>query len=137
MADTSPFLPLESDRLILETAECLAFFDRYPISLGHALVIAKQETPSIYNLDDATQAALWATVRRIREILTERYQPTGFNIGVNDGPAAGQTVPHAHIHVIPRYTGDVLDPRGGIRWIIPKKAKYWDSKTSAGEVYTA
>jgi len=61
----------------------------------------------------------------VREILIERFRPDGFNIGINDGAAAGQTVPHAHMHIIPRYLNDVPDPRGGIRWIIPAKARYW------------
>jgi diadenosine tetraphosphate (Ap4A) HIT family hydrolase len=53
------------------------------------------------------------------------YQPDGFNIGINDGPTAGQTVPHLHIHLIPRYTEDGVDPRGGVRWLVPDKADYW------------
>ena len=60
----------------------------------------------------------------------QRHNPDGFTIGINDGPAAGQTVHHAHIHIIPRYKGDVPDPRGGIRWVIPEKARYWDKAAS-------
>lgn len=58
--------------------------------------------------------------------------PDGWNIGINDGSAAGQTVPHLHIHLIPRYAGDSADPRGGVRWVIPGKAKYWDSGNGNG-----
>lgn len=134
MTATSPFLPLEPDRLILEAAECLAIFDRFPVSPGHALVVAKRITLSIYDLDADTQAKLWATVRLVREVLADRYQPAGFNIGVNDGVAAGQSVPHAHIHVIPRYAHDVPDPRGGIRWVIPEKAAYWNDQSPRTEV---
>jgi len=126
MEAPSPFHPITQDRLILETAECLAFYDRYPVSQGHALVVAKQVTPSLYDLSAETQAAVWDTVRRVRAILAEQFHPGGFNIGVNDGPTAGQTVPHAHVHIIPRYAGDVPDPRGGIRRVIPNKANYWD-----------
>ena len=132
MTGHSPFLPLEQNRLILETAECLAFYDRYPVSRGHALVIAKRVTPSIYDLDDGTQAAVWNTVRRVRAILTDLFQPSGFNIGINDGTAAGQTIRHAHIHLIPRYEADVPDPRGGIRWVIPDKANYWSVESPTG-----
>ncbi len=128
MDTASPFLPLEPGRLVLETDACLAFFDRYPVSPGHALVIARRVTPSLYDLDAETQAALWSAVRRVRELLDARFHPAGFNIGVNDGPAAGQTVPHAHIHVIPRYPGDLPDPRGGIRWVLPGKADYWTAR---------
>jgi diadenosine tetraphosphate (Ap4A) HIT family hydrolase len=61
----------------------------------------------------------------VRSKLIEEFKPDGINVGLNDGQAAGQTVPHAHVHVIPRFIGDVADPRGGVRWIIPTKAKYW------------
>jgi diadenosine tetraphosphate (Ap4A) HIT family hydrolase len=63
----------------------------------------------------------------VRDLLQQRHQPNGFNIGLNDGPAAGQTINHAHIHVIPRYEGDQADPRGGMRWIFPEKARYWEA----------
>lgn len=68
---------------------------------------------------------MWKLVAEVRSRLTDDLQPDGFNIGLNDGEAAGQTVMHAHIHVIPRWKGDVPDPRGGVRWIIPDKARYW------------
>ena len=61
----------------------------------------------------------------MQEILTESFHLAGLNIGINDEQAAGQTISHAHVHVIPRYPGDVPDPRGGIRWVIPEKARYW------------
>lgn len=125
MARDSPFFPVEADRVILEGANCLAFFDRYPVSEGHALVVPFGPVLSLYELDEQMQAEIWDTVRRVRDILEERFNPAGFNIGVNDGRAAGQTVSHAHVHVIPRYAGDVADPRGGIRWVIPEKARYW------------
>lgn len=121
----SPFFPVRPDQVILESRNCVAFFDRFPVSTGHALVVPCVPVPSLFDLDAAVQSEMWETVRRVREILVERFRPTGFNIGVNDGAAAGQTVPHAHVHVIPRYAGDVPDPRGGIRWVIPEKARYW------------
>lgn len=122
----SPFYPIPADRVILETPNCLAFLDGYPVSKGHALVIPLQPVMSIFELDEVMQAELWDTVRRVRDILEERHSPDAFNIGVNDGRSAGQTIPHAHIHVIPRYEGDVADPRGGVRWVIAEKAKYWE-----------
>ena len=121
----SPFFPVEEGRVILEGANCLAFFDRYPVSEGHALVVPFRPVLSLFELDERAQAEIWDTVRRVREILEGRFHPAGFNIGVNDGQAAGQTVPHAHVHVIPRYAGDVPDPRGGVRWVLPEKARYW------------
>ena len=121
----SPFYPIAPERMLLETRRCVAFLDTNPVSKGHALVVAKTVTASLFDLPAEVQAQLWETVRRVREILIKRFRPDGFNIGINDGPAAGQTVPHAHVHVIPRYLNDVADPRGGIRWIIPPKARYW------------
>lgn len=125
LSKDSPFYPLPSNRVILETANCLAFFDAYPVSRGHVLVVPSRPVLSIYELDGCLQAELWETVRHVREILSQKFSPAGFNVGVNDGRAAGQTVPHAHIHVIPRYAGDVPDPRGGVRWVIPQNARYW------------
>jgi diadenosine tetraphosphate (Ap4A) HIT family hydrolase len=121
----SPFYPLHQDRIILANDTAIAFRDAFPLSKGHALVVPRVVVISLYDLDAEAQAALWETVRQTRELLEEQYAPDGFTIGVNDGIAAGQTVPHAHVHVIPRYEGDVSDPRGGIRWVIPKRAAYW------------
>jgi diadenosine tetraphosphate (Ap4A) HIT family hydrolase len=84
-----------------------------------------QHVASLFDRPAEEQAALWWLVAEVRSRLQAQLKPAGFNIGVNDGQAAGQTVDHAHIHVIPRYNGDVADPRGGVRWIIPDKARYW------------
>lgn len=121
----SPFYAIAPERMLLETRRCVAFLDTNPVSKGHALVVAKTVTASLFDLPIEVQAEVWETVRRVRGILIQRFRPDGFNIGINDGPAAGQTVPHAHVHIIPRYLNDVADPRGGIRRIIPAKARYW------------
>jgi diadenosine tetraphosphate (Ap4A) HIT family hydrolase len=120
----SPFYPIAPERMLLETRQCVAFLDKYPVSKGHALVAAKTVTASLFDLPVEVQAEVWETVRQARAVLIRRYQPDGFNIGINDGPAAGQTVAHAHVHIIPRYRNDVSDPRGGIRRIILAKARY-------------
>lgn len=122
----SPFAPIEEGRVVFETDGVIAFYDRYPVSLGHTLVVAKQCTPSLFDLSEDMQTRVWRAVAVVRDRLRAAHQPDGFNIGLNDGAAAGQTVAHAHIHIIPRYTGDQPDPRGGIRWIVPDKARYWD-----------
>lgn len=122
----SPFAPLEPERIIYEDDHAIAFYDRYPVSPGHALVMAKQVTASLYDLPPEIQTALWQAVATVRDLLQQRHQPDAFNIGLNDGPAAGQTINHAHIHVMPRYRGDREDPRGGVRWIFPEKARYWE-----------
>lgn len=120
-----PFCNLAKERVFLETETTLAVLDAFPVTEGHALVIPKRHVASIFELPPQELAALWAQVAPVRKQLAKKYSPDAFNIGVNDGPAAGQTVPHAHIHVIPRRKGDAPAPRGGIRWIIPGKAKYW------------
>lgn len=102
-----------------------AFRDQYPISPGHTLIIPVRHVASLFELSADEQTEMWKLVAVIREQLQQEFTPDGFNIGLNDGIAAGQTVMHAHIHVIPRYAGDVPDPRGGVRWVLPEKAKYW------------
>jgi len=121
----SPFYPIAPERLLLEARQCVAFLDTNPVSKGHTLVVAKTVTASLFDLPKEVQAEVWEIVGRVREILIQRFRPDGFNIGVNDGTAAGQTVAHAHMHIIPRYLNDVPNPRGGIRWVIPTKARYW------------
>ena len=83
---------------------------------------------SIYELTVTEQNVIWELVSEVRQRLLTDLKPDGFNIGLNDGLAAGQTVMHAHVHVIPRWSGDVSDPRGGIRWVIADKAAYWKKK---------
>ena len=76
-------------------------------------------------LDIEIQNACWDIVNHGKQLLEKKYSPSGYNIGININEAAGQTIPHLHMHLIPRYTGDQKDPRGGVRWLIPEKAKYW------------
>jgi diadenosine tetraphosphate (Ap4A) HIT family hydrolase len=109
-----------------ESLHAVAIKDGYPLTRGHTLVIPRRHVASIYDLPEAERAHVWALVGEVRSLLAAEYSPAGFNIGLNDGAAAGQTIDHAHVHVIPRYEGDVPDPRGGVRWVIPERAPYWD-----------
>lgn len=120
-----PFCHKRDAEIRHQNAVGFAFLDSFPISNGHTLVLPRMHVASLFDLPAEEQAALWQLVLEVRQQLQMEFQPAGFNIGVNDGQAAGQTVEHAHIHVIPRYNGDVADPRGGVRWIIPDKARYW------------
>jgi diadenosine tetraphosphate (Ap4A) HIT family hydrolase len=120
-----PFCSLSPERIWLHTETTIAFRDAYPLSIGHTLVIPRRHRSAFFDLLEEEQLALWSEVSRVRRLIQEQFKPDGFNIGLNDGEASGQTVSHAHIHVIPRYRGDVPDPRGGIRWVIPSKAAYW------------
>jgi diadenosine tetraphosphate (Ap4A) HIT family hydrolase len=88
------------------------------------LVVPRRHAAMIWDLTDEEYAPCFALVRKAKAILEERHKPEAFNVGVNCGVVAGQSVMHAHIHLIPRYRGDVPDPRGGVRNIIPHKAHY-------------
>lgn len=115
----------EPEREILAgNAGAIAVFDNFPVSPGHALVLPRRHVATIWELDDETYDLCFRLVRLLQPILAARFSPDGFNVGANCGEAAGQSVWHAHIHVIPRYTGDVANPRGGVRHVIPLKAGY-------------
>jgi diadenosine tetraphosphate (Ap4A) HIT family hydrolase len=111
--------------LVAENALAAAFFDAFPVSPGHCLAVPRRHESSFLALSPEEQAAVWALVAPVRDRIESDRTPDGYNLGVNIGEAAGQTIGHAHLHVIPRYRGDMPDPRGGIRWIIPARARYW------------
>jgi diadenosine tetraphosphate (Ap4A) HIT family hydrolase len=111
--------------LLGENDGAAAFLDIFPLSPGHTLIVPRRHESDFLRLTADETMAVWRLLAPVRELLEERFRPDGYNLGVNVGLAAGQTVDHAHLHVIPRYAGDVADPRGGIRWIIPAKARYW------------
>ena len=98
--------------------------DSYPVSKGHTLVIPKRHISSYFECTDNERLELWSLVEQVKTELEDTFAPDGFNIGINVGEAAGQTIPHMHIHVIPRYSGDMDNPRGGVRGVIPDKQKY-------------
>ena len=103
-----PFCAPSQDReLLSESATVYAMLDKYAVSKGHTLIIPKQHIGDYFGLPERTKTACWLMVDRAKDLLQKRYQPDGFNIGVNVGASAGQTVPHAHIHLIPRYRGEV------------------------------
>jgi diadenosine tetraphosphate (Ap4A) HIT family hydrolase len=101
--------------------------DKFPVSPGHTLIIPRRTLTRFAELNAAERLRLleWVDWAQKRLLATLTPPPEAFNLGINDGPAAGQTIPQFHFHVIPRYRGDVPDPRGGIRWVKPDKAKYW------------
>jgi diadenosine tetraphosphate (Ap4A) HIT family hydrolase len=122
---TCPFCTLADSRIVASNDFALVIRDGFPISPGHTLIIPRRHIGSFFELEESERASLLALLDQAKEELEGIFQPDGFNIGINDGAAAGQTVPHLHIHLIPRYLGDRPDPRGGVRWIIPEKADYW------------
>lgn len=110
---------------MFSAAEALVIRDAFPVSLGHTLVIPQRHIGSFFELTPVERDCMLELLAQAKAELDRSFQPNGFNIGINDGAAAGQTVPHLHLHLIPRYRGDVPDPRGGVRWVMPAKAKYW------------
>lgn len=126
-----PFCKLEPARIVFGDDLIIALWDGFPVSPGHLLIIPKRHAATWFDANPAEQQAIWKAVERAKEEILKLYQPDGFNIGINIGTAAGQTVPHLHLHVIPRYQGDVEDPRGGVRYVIPQKANYLKQTTVA------
>ncbi len=119
-----PFCDPDPERVFYRGANVLGVWDAYPVSDGHALIITKQHVPTWFDASREEQTELLSALAIAREAISSKHRPDGFNIGVNIGEAAGQTVPHLHVHLIPRYKNDVVDPRGGVRHVIPARASY-------------
>lgn len=122
---TCPFCAMPPARIVAANRHGMVVRDAYPVSPGHTLVIAQRHVGSFFELGKDEREGLLELLDEAKRRIEADHQPDGYNIGINDGPAAGQTVPHLHIHLIPRYSGDQPDPRGGVRWVMPEKAKYW------------
>lgn len=115
---------LEEHLILEETGLVFAMADRFPVSPGHTLIIPHRHCADYFLLTSEEQAACWGLLNKMKQILDGHYHPDGYNIGINNLPAAGQTIPHVHIHLIPRYHGDVPRPQGGVRGVIPDKKEY-------------
>ena len=123
-----PFCTLPDMRVVSQNEHAVVVLDAYPVTLGHSLVIPKRHVGSFFETTPSERLALLTLLDHAKVRANAAHHPAGYNIGVNDGSAAGQTVPHLHIHLIPRYLGDQPDPRGGVRWVIPEKADYWSDR---------
>tara|TARA_B100001093_G_C26785177_1_gene996336 strand:+ start:225 stop:584 length:360 start_codon:yes stop_codon:yes gene_type:complete len=117
----SPFIDKEK---IYVNEFSYSFYDTYPVSKGHMLVVPKRIVPEIFDLPEDEYLSCLDLVRTVRNHLISEFNPDGFNVGTNCGEAAGQTIFHAHIHIIPRYKGDIDNPKGGLRNIFPGKGEY-------------
>ena len=119
------FCELQEDRIVASNALAFAIRDNYPVTEHHTLVIPKRHAATFFDLFEPERRAVNHLLVSLRnEIITKDASVGGFNIGMNSGTAAGQTIDHAHVHLIPRRHGDVKDPRGGVRGVIPGKAAY-------------
>lgn len=122
---TCTFCNPDSDReLIVESATAYAIYDKFPVNNGHTLIIPKKHCSDYFDLPFKEQSACWFMLNKVKQIVSKKFNPDGFNIGVNINSAAGQSVSHIHIHIIPRYKGDVKNPVGGVRNVIPTKGDY-------------
>jgi len=129
MIDTPcAFCTLPQVRIIDTSSYGLVVRDAFPVSPGHTLIIPKRHVGSFFDLSSDEREDLMSLLATAKANVEAEFKPDSYNIGINDGPAAGQTVPHLHIHLIPRYKDDMPDPRGGVRWIIPEKADYWSHR---------
>jgi diadenosine tetraphosphate (Ap4A) HIT family hydrolase len=121
---TSPFLSRPQSEWIASNDLAFAILDGYPVNPGHTLIIPKRQVSTWWEASREEQIAILDLLEVVKRQLDESHRPDGYNIGVNAGEAAGQTVFHLHIHLIPRYRGDMEDPRGGVRHVIPSRGNY-------------
>jgi diadenosine tetraphosphate (Ap4A) HIT family hydrolase len=123
-----PFCRIEQTSVFFQSESVVGIWDSYPLNPGHALLIPRRHIASWFEATVDEQSALTLAIQQAKVAIEKKYSPQGFTIGFNDQEAGGQTVLHLHVHVIPRYEGDVPDPRGGIRNIIPARSAYWENK---------
>mgnify|MGYP001184491824 CR=1 FL=1 len=118
----SPFL--ENREQLLENEVGFVIFDGFPVSEGHCLIVPHRVYSDYFDSTEDELIGLQKLVIETKKIIDEKYKPDGYNVGINCGEVGGQTVSHVHIHLIPRYKGDIEDPRGGVRGVLPSKQKY-------------
>lgn len=115
---------ISADEKIVENKDFFSAFDDFPVSKGHVLVISKAHVASVFELSSEQYKNLFSLLNETKEILRKKFNPGGFNIGINEGEAAGQSIFHLHVHLIPRYKGDMENPKGGVRNIFPGRGDY-------------
>ena len=121
---TCLFCSVPPDELLIDGPLAMARRDTYPVSPGHTLIIPKRHVVSFFDTTEEERIAMLRLLDETKTVLDQKHKPDGYNIGINNGEAAGQSVMHLHIHLIPRYKGDREDARGGVRWVLPEKASY-------------
>ena len=118
------FCSIPKENYVFETTCFYGIYDKYPVSPGHLLLIPKAHREDWFSLNAEEKAEFQEAFELGKSILEKQFHPDGYNFGINQGEAAGQTIPHLHIHLIPRYLGDMYEPEGGVRGVIPEKRKY-------------
>ncbi|MBN2539911.1 MAG: HIT family protein [Bacilli bacterium] len=114
----------QHENIVYENKTMFVIYDQFPVSKGHCLVIPKRHIPDYFAMNKNELIDMDAAIIEAKIILDKLHQPDGYNIGINNGIAAGQTVMNLHVHLIPRYLGDMSNPRGGVRGVIPSKQSY-------------
>ena len=109
---------------LFENKLAIAYFDEFPVSKGHTLIITKRHAATFFDITNEEQIAIIELLNKCKKYIDKKYNPEGYNVGLNCGESAGQSVMHIHMHLIPRYKGDVENPRGGVRGVIPNKKNY-------------
>lgn len=125
LENTCPFCNLRAEQLVVGHPLAVVLRDAFPLSPGHCLVIPRRHVASFFDCSVEERMAMMELLDAAKVLLDREHRPAGYNLGLNNGRVAGQTVMHAHLHLIPRYTGDTTDPRGGVRRIFPDRAAYW------------
>jgi diadenosine tetraphosphate (Ap4A) HIT family hydrolase len=110
------------DQVLFEEVEAYVRYDNNSLSRGHVLVVPRRHVASFFDMTGPEKTRIVELLDRAKAYIEAEFQPDGYNIGVNVGRAGGQSRMHVHVHLIPRYTGDVADPRGGIRCVLAKRA---------------
>ena len=119
---------LPAERILGENDHAVWVLDLHPVSPGHSLIVPKRHVASFFETPPAEREGVLSLLEQAREHAKRNHAPAGYNIGINEGSAAGQTVMHLHVHLIPRFDGDRKNPRGGVRWVLPDKADFWSNR---------
>lgn len=120
----SPFTQVPRSEWIAANRSAFAIWDAFPVTTGHALVVSHRLISDWWEATSGERTDIFDLVDEVKARIDGQHRPDSYNVGFNAGAAAGQTVDHLHVHVIPRYVGDVTDPRGGVRHVIPAKGNY-------------
>lgn len=124
------FCGIDKSEYFLESEHSYARFDSYPVSEGHILIVSKSHAETYFDLSEIEQHDIMKLVADTKKSLDKKYATTDYNVGINCGILAGQSLAHVHIHLMPRREGDKADPRGGVRWVLPETANYWDNRSA-------
>jgi len=122
------FCTLPAGQVLGENDSAMWILDSHPVSPGHSLIVPKRHVESFFETTPEERDAMLALLDQARAHVCRSHSPAGYNIGINEGFAAGQTIEHLHVHLIPRFMGDGGAPRGGVRWVIPDRADYWSKR---------